>query len=121
MIMKKLLTISAIFLIWMQFGCVQKTRNVTIQLNLRLAGMKNITQVGVRGNGKPLSWQKDLVMSPVIKDSLYTVTIHAITGYNFAEIKFTVNGTMELDGMPNRRVDFKGAKSLTYNAVFNKP
>lgn len=117
--MKKILTILAIIPLFIQLSCVQKTRKVTIHLKLRLSGMQNISIVGIRGNGKPLSWDKDVLMQPLIKDSVYTATINTVTGYNFCEIKFTVNGKMELDGQPNRRINFKATNEVSYNAAFD--
>jgi len=75
--------------------------------------------VGIRGQGKPLRWDNDFELKPVVKDSLYTETITAVTGYKFAEIKFTINGDFELKEQPNRRVVFSEKDTTYYNAIFD--
>jgi hypothetical protein len=100
-------------------ACVQKAYKKTAVVTLKINGIKDIKTVGIRGNGNPLSWEKDYEMTPIVKDSLYTATITAVTGYKFAEIKFTVNGEFELLDKPNRRVEFAKGDTTFYNAVFN--
>lgn len=100
-------------------SCVQKSFQKTVTLNLNVAGMKDIKTVGVRGEGKPLSWRQDIEMKPLVKDSLYTVTVTGETGYKFVEIKFAVNGDMELKESNNRKVYFTAGDTTVYNAVFN--
>lgn len=105
----------------LQFSCVQKTRKVTIHMKLHVTGIKDVKSAGIIGNGKPLSWEKDLEMKPFVKDSLYTATFTTVTGYNFLECKFTINGQTELNGQPNRRINFKDRNEVNYEATFNKP
>ena len=100
-------------------SCVQKTYKKTVVCNLNVAGIKNITAVGVRGEGKPLSWNSDLPLTEVVKDSLYTITLSGETGYKFTELKFTVNGAFELENKNNRRIIFNEGDTTIYNAVFN--
>lgn len=100
-------------------GCVQKAYKKTVVVTLNTAGKQNIQTVGIRGGGKPLSWREDLPMQPEVKDSLYTATVTAVTGYKFAEIKFTIDGEFELKEQPNRRVEFSEGDTTFYNAVFN--
>ena len=100
-------------------GCVQKSYTKTAVVTLSVANIKDIRSVGIRGNGKPLSWDSDFEMKTVIKDSLYTATVTTNTGYKFAEIKFTMNGEFELKEQPNRRVVFSDKDTTYYNAVFN--
>ena len=100
-------------------GCVQKSYTKTVVFTLQVSNTKDIKTVGIRGQGKPLSWDNDVEMKPVVKDALYTATITAVTGYKFAEIKFTVNGDFELKEQPNRRVVFSDKDTTYYNAVFN--
>jgi hypothetical protein len=90
-------------------------------VTLTIPNKKNIKTVGIRGNGKPLSWEKDFVMTEVIKDSVYTATVKAITAYKFAEIKCTVNDEWELSEKPNRKILFSQKSDTTFlNIVFNK-
>lgn len=101
------------------FGCVQKSYKKTVVVTLTIQNMHDIKTVGIRGEGNPLSWQSDFEMKPIIKDSVYTASVSAVTGYKFAEIKFTVNGEFELKDKPNRRVVFSDKDTTYYNAVFD--
>lgn len=100
-------------------GCVQKSYKKTVVVTLSVPATKDIKSVGIRGEGKPLSWNNDIKMKPLVKDSLYTATITTVTGYKFAEIKFTLNGDFELKEQPNRRVLFSDKDTTYYNAVFD--
>ncbi len=101
-------------------ACVQPAFHKTVVIYLQVNGMKGIKTVGVRGEGNPLSWNEDLLMIPIVKDSLYTITGTARTAYSFTEIKFTVNGAFELEGKPNRRLEFAPGDTTWYRAVFNE-
>ena len=79
-------------------SCVQKSYKRVVVVTLDVSKVKDIKWVGIRGNGKPLSWENDYPMQEVVKDSLYKATIIAETGYLFAEIKCTVNGNFEKIG-----------------------
>jgi hypothetical protein len=111
-------------LAWILFlsvtSCVQKTYKKTVVLTLTVPAIKNIKTVGIRGEGKPLSWDADIEMQPIVKDSIYTAAITVVTGYKFGEIKFTVNGEFELKERPNRRVVFSDKDTTYYNAVFDQ-
>jgi hypothetical protein len=118
--MKKYFIILISLLLISLAGCVQKSYKKTVVVILTVPGIKDIKTVGIRGQGKPLSWDTDYEMKTVVKDSLYTATISAVTGYRFAEIKFTVNGDFELKEKPNRRVMFAEGDTTFYNATFDK-
>jgi PBP1b-binding outer membrane lipoprotein LpoB len=100
-------------------GCVQKSYKKIFVITLSVPNKNDITSVGIRGQGKPLTWDYDFEMQPIVKDSSYTATISAITGYKFTEIKFTVNGDFELKGQPNRRIYFNDNDTTYYEAVFD--
>lgn len=117
--MKKYQLIIMAVLFWSASSCVQKSYKKTIVIKLIVNHIKDIKTVGIRGNGKPLSWDKDFALKPLVKDSLYTVTATVLTGYKFAEIKFTVNGEFELKKQPSRRLVFSNNDTTYYNAVFN--
>lgn len=103
-------------------SCVQPSYNKTVVVTLDVSALKNIQSVGIRGEGKPLSWEADYPMTEVVKDSLYRAIITTKTGYLFAEYKCTVNGNFELQEQPNRRVIFDTKKDTTYvDLVFDKP
>lgn len=111
---------SLFFLIFILTSCVQKSYKRTVVLKLKVAGINGIQAVGLRGNDKPLSWNEDLLLVPVIKDSVYTGTFSSITGYNFTEIKFTINGDYELKEKENRRIYFNNRDTTYYEAAFNE-
>jgi hypothetical protein len=115
--MKK--TILALWVALTLFACVQPAYEKTVVITLKVNGIKDIQTVGVRGEGAPLSWDEDIYLQPVVKDSLYTLTATARTGYTFTEIKFTVNGQFELEGKPNRRQEFAEGDTTFYNATYN--
>lgn len=102
-------------------SCVQPSYNRTVVVTLDVSALKNIQSVGIRGEGKPLSWEADYPMTEVVKDSVYRAIITTKTGYLFAEYKCTVNGNFELQEQPNRRVIFDTKKDTTYvDLVFDK-
>ena len=101
-------------------SCVQKTYKKTVVLKLNTAGIADIKTVGVRGSNKPLSWKKDVEMTAVKKDSLYTATFTGVTGYKFTEVKFVINGEFELKEEDNRRIVFADGDTTFYKATFNK-
>ncbi len=117
--MKKYQLIIISLLVLSASSCVQKAYKKTIVITLTVQNIKDIKTVGIRGNGKPLSWDTDFEMTPIVKDSIYTATATTVTGYKFAEIKFTVNGDFELKEQPNRRLVFSDKDTTYYNAVFN--
>ena len=117
--MKNYSTILISLLLLSMASCVQKSYKKTVVFTLKIPNIKDIKNTGIRGKGKPLSWDNDFEMKTVVKDSLYTATITTVTGYKFAEIKFTVNGDFELKHQPNRRVVFSDKDTTYYNAVFN--
>ncbi|MCO5949801.1 hypothetical protein [Mucilaginibacter flavidus] len=117
--MKKHHLILITLLVWLASSCVQKSYKKTIIIKLTVNHIKDIKTVGIRGNGTPLSWDKDFPLTPLVKDSLYTLTATVNTGYKFAEIKFTVNGEFELKERPNRRLVFSDKDTTYYNAVFD--
>ncbi len=117
--MKNLKLIIIALIALLSVSCVQKSykREVTVILNV--ANVKDIKTVGLRGKGIPLSWDNDLAMSPIKKDSLYIVTFKCITGYKFGEIKFVVNDEFELKDKPNRKVYFNETGKTIYEATYD--
>lgn len=100
-------------------GCVQKAANKTVVYLLDVRGVPNVQQVGLRGRDKPLSWDYDLELTPVRKDSLYRAVVTTHTGYLITEVKFTVNGEFELKDKDNRRIEFNSGDTTVYRARFN--
>ncbi len=101
-------------------SCVQKTKKHTITLFLDVSGMKDIKNVGIRGNDKPFSWDYDTEMEVVKKDSLYKKTYTFETGRLCTELKFTINGNFEFQDKPNRKVYFNKNGETLYKATFDK-
>ncbi len=116
--MKNLIIILAFAILGLT-SCVQKTKSQTVILFLDVSGIKNIQNVGVRGEGKPLSWNEDLILTEVYKDSIYKTTVFGDTGRLCAEIKFTVNSEFELKEEENRKVYFDKSGTTIYKAKFN--
>jgi hypothetical protein len=100
-------------------SCVQKSSKKTVILKLNVEGIKDIKTIGVRGGEKPLSWDYDLELKPIVKDTLYTATFSLVTGYKFTEVKFTVNGQFELNEKDNRKIMFSDADTTVYEAKFD--
>ena len=118
--MKKINLLFFILFCFLITSCVQDSYNQTVTVILDVSSIKDIKTVGVRGEGKPLSWDKDIEMNPLVKDSLYSATFTGKTGYLFAEIKFVVNDEIELKDKENRRVYFDKTRKSIYKATFNK-
>lgn len=119
--MRRVIVITLLVMSVLLYSCVQKTHKRVVVVTLDVSKVKNIQSVGIRGNGKPLSWETDYPMKEVIKDSLYKAIITTQTGYLFAEGKCTVNGTFELQDQPNRRINFDTKNDTTFvDLVFDK-
>jgi PBP1b-binding outer membrane lipoprotein LpoB len=101
-------------------SCVQKSYNRKVTLLLDVSGNKDIKTVGIRGENKPFSWNEDVAMEVVKKDSLYKKTFEMNTGRLCTELKFTVNGEFELQDQENRKVYFAENGETIYKAKFNK-
>ena len=108
-----------LFLIFALTNCVQKSSKKTIIVKLNVEGLKNIQNVGIRGSEKPLSWDYDMELKPIKKDTLYEATFSLITGYKFTEAKFTVDGQFELNEKANRKIMFSDNDTTVYEAKFN--
>jgi putative oxidoreductase len=100
-------------------GCVQKSAKKTVIVKLDVRGIENIQTVGIRGSDKPLNWDYDYELKPLVKDSIYIGTFSLITGYKFMESKFTVNGQFEEKLNSNRKIVFSENDTTFYNARFD--
>jgi hypothetical protein len=118
--MKTKLTITAILFAVFLTSCVQKTYKKTVIFTLDASAIKNIKKVGIRGNDKPLSWDYDTEMKVNDKDDLYKIIATFETGYQFTEVKFAVNDTLEFQNKDNRRVVFSEKDTTYIKAKFNK-
>jgi PBP1b-binding outer membrane lipoprotein LpoB len=118
--MKNKVAITALLLALFLTSCVQKTYKKTVVFTVDVSEIKNIKKVGIRGNDKPLSWDFDTEMKALKKDSVYQITLTGETGYQFTEVKFVVNDSMEFQNEDNRRVVFSEKDTTYFNAKFNK-
>lgn len=110
-----------LFMAFTSTSCVQKTYDRKVRFLVDVSQMAPIKSCGLRGSNSPLSWEKDLEMQPIVKDSLYAVDVTFNTGYLGAEVKFVVNGQFELQNQENRRFPFDLEKDTTvYKAIFDK-
>jgi hypothetical protein len=100
-------------------SCVQKSSKKTVIVKLNTASIKDIKSVGMRGSEKPLSWDYDLDLKPIIKDTLYEASFSLVTGYKFTEGKFTINGNFEFNDKDNRRILFSEEDTTVYEATYN--
>ncbi|WP_310556819.1 hypothetical protein [Flavobacterium sp.] len=117
--MKKYLIVSLILVFGLS-SCVQKTHKKIVELTLDVSKIKNIKTVGVRGAENPLSWDTDYAMKEIVKDSLYRMIINFETGRLCSEIKFSVNGNLELEGKENRKIYFETENDTTFvNCIFD--
>lgn len=116
--MKKVIMLLAVTILGLT-SCVQKSYIRKVTLLLDVTGNKDIKTVGIRGENKPFSWNEDVEMEVVKKDSLYKKTFEINTGKLCTEIKFTINGEFELQEQENRKVYFSTYKETVYKAKFN--
>ena len=101
-------------------SCVQKASDKTVVYLLDVSGHPNVQQAGLRGRDKPLSWDYDLPLTLVKKDSLYRAVVTTHTGYKATEVKFTLNGEFELKEKDNRRVTFGPGDTTVYRVKFGE-
>ncbi|MFY7827106.1 MAG: DoxX family protein [Flectobacillus sp.] len=113
-------TLAPIILILVMAG-VQDTKLQTITVQVTLPKKTAVKSMGVRGGDQPLSWDTDLPMREVIKDSVYTTQFQINTGFNFTRIKFALNGEIELNGKDNRKIKLsENSTSTSYKAVYDQ-
>lgn len=107
-------------------GCVQPAYDRTVIYRVDVSKVSDVQSVGVRGRGGSLSWDRDVLMTPVADSAgLYEAVVTHRTGALTTEVKFTVNGTFELANADNRTVRWTatrvGNDTMVYRAVFNVP
>ena len=102
-------------------GCVQKASDKTVVYLLDGSGHPGgVQQVGLRGRDKPLSWDYDLQLIPIKKDSLYRAIVTTHTGYKATEVKFILNGDFELKDKDSRRIEFGPGDTAVYRTKFDE-
>ncbi len=93
-------------------ACVQPAYDRTVVYDVELANDTAAATVGVRGNDRPLLWERDAVLERTGPTTWRTIVTYR-TGYRFTEVKFTADGRFELEGRPNRRITFDTAADTT--------
>lgn len=102
-------------------SCVQKAYKKTVIATLIVKNKKDVKSVEVYGDGNPLSWYNGMKLTEVIKDSVYTATIHSVTGFKSTELKFKIDDEFELNEQPNRVLTYSESSDTTFmNVVFNE-
>lgn len=105
-------------------ACVQKAYDRVVIYRVSVTGVPDVKSVGLRGQGNPLSWDKDIPLAPVPDSAgVYQAIVTHHTGSIATEVKFTVNGQFEFEGSDNRIVRMKpttvGNDTTMYRGVFN--
>ena len=99
---------------------VQDTKTHTVTVQVTLPHKTSVKTMGVRGNDAPLSWDTDLAMKEIIKDSIYIAQFKVNTGFNFTKIKFVLNGEIELKDQGNRYISLDNKTTNTvYKAMYD--
>jgi adenine specific DNA methylase Mod len=81
-----------------------------------------VSNVGIRGNISPLSWEESTVMTDDTNDGFYTTTVKLKTANSGLEFKFVTNDKVfELVDQDNRQLRFEYApETISYRAVFDR-
>ena len=116
--------VSALSILVVASGCVQKAYDRVVVYRVSVSGVHDVQSVGLRGEGNPLSWSKDLPLTPVPDSAgLYQAIVTHHTGSIATEVKFTVNGQFEFENADNRVVRIPpttvGNDTTVYRGVFN--
>ena len=103
------------------FNCVQETQLKTITFSIDMRNETNVSNVGIRGNISPLSWEESTVMTDDTKDGIYTTTVQFKTANAGLEFKFVANDeAFELVDQDNRQLRFGYVpETIYYRAVFD--
>lgn len=102
-------------------GGVQKTRKQSLIINAVSNDDVRDVVMSLRGSDKPLSWNVDYTMQPLVRDSLFAAKIEIYTGYPYTELKLVQNGVFELQGQENRTIFFEQDGTTEVNLIFNQP
>lgn len=99
-------------------SCNAQEYEITFQLDATQLPSK--PSIGLKGNVKPLSWNKDLELTDSDKDGIYEATVKFKTKERNLRFKFTHNEKSELQGSDNRIIWFKPNKTLITRHVFDE-
>ena len=103
-------------------SCVQETHPKTVTFKVNADSTLVFETIGIRGNMKPLSWDKTKLMSGPDENGYYTTVVNFDTASDQASFKFVINDSLfELNDKPNRRIRFEyKPETLEYSGTFDK-
>ena len=113
--------VTFIFLIIIQFSCVQKEHQKEVTFIVDVSQVENVESVGLRGQFTSPPWQVTIPLSKGEKNGSYRVSLIETTAQNQVEFKFVVNeDEFELKDQPNRIITFSyQPEEIVYEATFN--
>ncbi|MEO9871606.1 S41 family peptidase [Ekhidna sp.] len=113
-------TLSIIFLAGVSLtNCSLFAQERKVTISVDMSRINHIENVGVKGNIKPLSWEKAYPLLDEDGDGIYTAEIVFNSSDRYFRFKFVNDGQMELEGSDNRILWFKDEPiSKTY--IFNE-
>ena len=93
-------------------------KQVAFNLNTT-KGSLSPKKVVIKGNIEPLNWDDGYSMTDEDGDGIFTATIAFRTSKNYVQVKFEVDGEIELEGSDNRIVWF-GEGPIKQSFMFNE-
>lgn len=119
----KTYTLFLLIVLFVTYSCVQDKHPKTIHFKLNMKQIHSISNVGIRGNTSPLSWNETLLLTDVNGDSIYEGDIQLNSASYDIEFKFVNQDTIfELQDQPNRSIRFEyKPEKIIYEATFNNP
>jgi C-terminal processing protease CtpA/Prc len=110
------LIIQTIILVF-AFSCNAQEKSITFKVDTK--NIKKVKRVSIKGTIKPLSQNKNYILTDKNKDGIYETTIKFKTSKRNVNFKFLVNGKEELQGSDSRRIWFK-KKPIIKEYTFNE-
>jgi putative oxidoreductase len=100
---------------------LQKANQEKVTVYLDARGFKGeIKEVGLRGQGDVLDWNKDYTLTKTAQEGIYTAQFTTTTASKVLEMKFTINQQFEFDNESNRRITFDPSHTTSYTAKYNQ-
>ncbi len=119
----KTYTLLLFIALFLAYSCVQDKHSKTIHFKINMKQIHNISNVGLRGDTAPLSWNETLLLTDEDGDSIYDGEIQLNSASYDIEFKFVNQDTIfELQDQPNRSIRFEyKPEKIIYEATFNNP
>ncbi len=99
-------------------SCNSQDYRITFKVNA--TQFKSNQSIGLRGNVKPLSWNKDYPLTDLDDDGTYEATIKFKTSERNLRFKFTKSQVLELESADNRIIWFQPNETVITSHVFNE-